>query len=79
MSFVGMTVEQAAQQIGKPVSEAATWLRRNGYTFDYDGPRVLRRPRLATEVQDDILARIRTAPPSAPCFRCGARGECAHR
>lgn len=79
MSFAGLTIEQAAQQIGKPVSEASHWFRRRGYTYDYTGNRVLRTVPTVDQVEREIYMRRVSAPPSTNCFRCGARGECAHR
>jgi hypothetical protein len=34
---------------------------------------------MVLESEERTYARIAAAPPAAPCWRCGARGECAHR
>lgn len=78
MSYAGMTIEQAAQQIGKPPSKAAAWLKGRGYRWDY-GTRLLRRPLMAQEVADETNARIQAMRPQTSCFYCGSRGECRHR
>lgn len=74
-----MTVEQAAERLGKPVSEASRWLRDRGYRYSYSGARVLRVTPTVDQVEAEVQARYFARPPAAPCFRCGARGECAHR
>lgn len=79
MTFEGMTVEQAAAQLGKSISDATRWLRDKGYRYVYSGPRVLYRVRGAQEVADEVNARIQAMRPVAPCFRCGAREGCSHR
>lgn len=79
MNFAGLTLDQAAALIGKPVGEITVPLRRMGYVFDYDAPRRIRYPRSATDIQDEITDRIASRPPAAPCFRCGVREGCKHR
>ena len=78
VNYEGMTVEQAASYLGKPVPKAVSWLKDRGYRWEYSS-RVIRRPRTAQEVADEIHARIQAMRPVAPCFRCGVRGECQHR
>lgn len=34
---------------------------------------------LVLETETEILARLASRPPVAPCFRCGAREGCRHR
>lgn len=79
MTFEGMTVEQAAHHLGKPLKDASRWLIEKGYRYDYTGPRVLRRARSAQDIADEANARIQAMRPQTNCFLCGARGECRHR
>lgn len=74
--FHGMLLTVAAQKLGQPDHQARIWLTKHGYRIPHDTVRRIDHP---TDIQDRIAARVATAPPSAPCFRCGARVGCEHR
>lgn len=76
-NFTGMHIDAAAELLGKPREIARNWLVDRGYRLMND--RRLRRSRPAQEVADEIHDRIQAMRPVAPCFLCGARGECNHR
>lgn len=77
MNFAGMTVSEVASQLGKPERATLYWLKHRHYRLGDDGR--LRPSRGAQDVIDEVHARIQAMRPQTNCFRCGARGECAHR
>lgn len=74
--FDGMRIGEAAALLGIDVPTARKWVNGQGLRCQDN---VIRRPRDPREIDDEIRARLAAAPPSAPCFRCGARGACEHR
>ena len=72
----GMKLADAAQALGLTPSQTRAWLNSNGMRV---GDNVVRAARHPHETADAIAARIAAAPPTAPCFRCGARAACEHR
>lgn len=74
--LAGLPIAMAAAQLDMPVPKAKQWLGKHGYRVASGRVRAIR---TATEIQDEITARIAAAPPSAPCFLCGAARHCEHR
>lgn len=74
--YDGWHIGDVAKSLGLPVSAARDWIRQRGMRC---GDNVVSVPRLPTDREDEINARIAAAPPSTPCFRCGARSGCGHR
>lgn len=74
--IVGQRLNDVAALLGKSRSATKAWLNHNGYRFSDE---IVRQPKPANEIQREIADRIAAAPPSAPCFRCGAARACAHR
>jgi uncharacterized protein YjcR len=75
-AFDGMRIGDAADKLGADVPTARKWVNAQGLRCKDN---VIRRVKDPREVDDEIRARLAAAPPSAPCFRCGARGACEHR
>lgn len=78
MTFDGMTVAEVSKIIGRPLHQTSAWLGDKGYRTPRGGI-LLRRVLRPDEIEDEINQRAAAAPPSAPCFRCGAREGCGHR
>lgn len=78
MSLVGMTISEAKRATGRTHFGLRYHLSTIGLRVDGVTRRIVPQ-RTATEVEDEILARVAARPPVAPCFKCGARGECKHR
>lgn len=74
--YDGMRITEVARLLGVNVGAARQRIARLGYIC---GDSVIRRRRDPRDVQDEINARIAAAPPSDPCWRCGAARGCDHR
>ncbi|SEM54772.1 hypothetical protein SAMN05192583_0584 [Sphingomonas gellani] len=74
--LVGRRVNDVAAMLGKSRSAAKAWLNQNGFRISDE---IVRQPKSANELQHEIATRIAAAPPSAPCFLCGAARGCEHR
>lgn len=76
VDFTGMTVADAVPIVGRPYGATRAWLIHKGYRLPGD---VCIAPTNPLDIQDEIARRLAAAPPSAPCWRCGARAGCEHR
>lgn len=76
VDYEGMRITEVASHLGVSVRVARQRVARLGFIC---GDSIVRRRRDPRELQDEIAARIAAAPPSAPCFRCGAVRGCDHR
>ena len=75
-SYEGAVVADLVRQTGLSLWAVKDRLNKAGYGVS-EG--IAYKRKSAQEAQDVILARIAARPPVAPCPRCGAARDCAHR